>query len=167
MREKIQSALKAAQAEGAKRRAATLRLVQTAIKDRDAAARENGRDGVSGEEVLDILQKMVRQRDLSASEFEQDGQLDLAEQERVERDIIREFLPAQLDDSEMRKICEETLKDIDASGLRDIGRCMNELKSRYPGKMDFVQASCLVKDLLRTNPSPPDTDTPPSTSGDQ
>jgi len=151
MRDRINAALKAAQDGGDKRRCATLRLVQTAVKDREAAARENGKDGVNENEVIEILQKMVRQRETSAVEFESGGQLDLAEQERTEQDIIREFLPAQLSDEEMRVLCEETVKDIDAHGLRDIGRCMSELKTRYPGKMDFVQASCYVKDMLRSD----------------
>ncbi|QFT30898.1 Yqey-like protein [Labrenzia sp. THAF82] len=151
MRDRINAALKAAQDDGNKRRCATLRLVQTAVKDREAAARENGKDGVSEHDVIEILQKMIHQRESSAVEFESGGQLDLAEQERVEQEIIREFLPAQLSDEEVRAICEETVKDIDAHGLRDIGRCMSELKTRYPGKMDFVQASCVVKDMLRTN----------------
>jgi len=151
MRDRINAALKAAQDDGDKRRCATLRLVQTAVKDREAAARENGKDGVDEIEVIEILQKMIRQRETSAVEFESGGQLDLAEQERTEQDIIREFLPEQLSDEEIRSICEETVKDIDAHGLRDIGRCMSELKSRYPGKMDFVQASCVVKDMLRTD----------------
>jgi len=151
MRDRINAALKAAQDEGDKRRCATLRLVQTAVKDREAAARENGKDGVNETEVIEILQKMIRQRETSAVEFESSGQLDLAEQERVEQDIIREFLPVQLSEEEMRTICEETVREIDAHGLRDIGRCMSELKSRYPGKMDFVQASCVVKDMLRAD----------------
>lgn len=153
MREKINVALKEAQETGAKRRMATLRLVQTAIKDRDAAARGTGRDGVAEEEVLDILLQMVRQRDLSVREFEESSQLDLAEREREERDIIREFLPPQLDNQQVQAVCEEMVRDINANGLRDIGRCMNELKARYPGKMDFVQASCVVKSLLRSNTS--------------
>lgn len=151
MRERINVALKAAQDNGDKRRCATLRLVQTAVKDREAAARENGKDGVNEIEVIEILQKMIQQRETSAVEFESGGQLDLAEQERTEQEIIREFLPEQLSDEEIRAICQETVKDIDAHGLRDIGRCMSELKSRYPGKMDFVQASCVVKDMLRTD----------------
>ncbi|WP_170107251.1 GatB/YqeY domain-containing protein [Roseibium marinum] len=155
MRDRINVALKAAQDEGDKRRCATLRLVQTAVKDREAAAREHGKDGVNDSEVIEILQKMVHQREASAEEFESGGQLDLAEQERVEQDIIREFLPAQLSQDEMRTLCEETVKDIDAHGLRDIGRCMNELKTRYPGKMDFVQASCLMKDMLRIDGNGP------------
>jgi len=153
MRDRINTALKAAQDSGDKRRCATLRLVQTAVKDREAAARENGKDGVNEHEVIEILQKMIHQRETSAVEFESGGQLDLAEQERTEQEIIREFLPEQLSDEEIRSICEETVKDIDAHGLRDIGRCMSELKSRYPGKMDFVQASCVVKDMLRTDSS--------------
>lgn len=152
MRDKISAALKAAQEDEDKRRLATLRLVQMAIKDRDAAARETGRDGVSEDDVLEILQKMVRQREQSASEFEDAGQVDRAEQERHECSIITEFLPAQIDDDEMRAICEATVKDIDAHGLRDIGRCMSTLKERYPGQMDFVQASCLMKDLLKSAP---------------
>nr|WP_305987204.1 GatB/YqeY domain-containing protein [Roseibium sp. MMSF_3544] len=151
LRERINAALKTAQEQGDKRRCATLRLIQTAVKDREIAARESGKDGVDDHDVIEILQKMIRQREVSAEEFETGGQLDLVEQERVEQDIIREFLPAQLSEDEMRALCEETVKDIDAHGLRDIGRCMNELKSRYPGKMDFVQASCVVKDMLRTN----------------
>ncbi|MEP2705052.1 MAG: GatB/YqeY domain-containing protein [Roseibium sp.] len=166
MREKINAALKAAQDAEDKRRCATLRLVQTAVKDREAAARENGKDGVAEVEVVDILHKMVRQRDASAAEFENSGQLDLAEQERTEQAIIKEFLPNQLGEDEIRSVCEETLKEIDASGLRDIGRCMSELKSRYPGQMDFVQASCVVKDLLRTGGSAAQGDQTGGAAGD-
>ncbi len=151
MRDRINAALKAAQETDDKRRCATLRLVQTAVKDREAAARETGKDGVTDHEVIDILHKMIRQRESSAVEFESGGQLDLAEQERVEQEIMREFLPVKLSDEEIRAICEQTVKEIDARGLRDIGRCMSELKTRYPGKMDFVQASCVVKDMLRAD----------------
>lgn len=151
--EKIDSAFKAAKEAEDKRRCATLRLVQTAVKDRESSAREVGKDGVGESEVIEILQKMLRQRETSAEEFESDGQLDLAEQERAEQEIIKEFLPGQLDEEEMRTVCEATLEEIGAQGLRDIGRCMSELKSRYPGKMDFVQASCVVKDLLRAQSS--------------
>lgn len=149
MREKINSALKAAEAANDKGRVATLRLILAAIKDRDSVVRQTGRDGVGDDEVLDILQKMVRQRDISTKEYEETGQLELAAQEQREGDIIREFLPGQIDSEKMRLLCEETVRDLGAHGLRDIGRCMNELKSRYPGQMDFVQASCVVRDLLR------------------
>lgn len=151
IRDQINAALKAAQDNGNKRRCATLRLVQTAVNDRDIAARETGKDGVQEQEVIEILQKMVSQRETSAIEFENSGQLDLAQQERVEQEIIREFLPSQLSENEMREICVQTVADIGAQGLRDIGRCMGELKDRYPGQMDFVQASCVMKELLRAD----------------
>lgn len=150
MRDRINAALKEAKAGDNKLRSATLRLIQTAVKDREAAARESGKDGVDDSEIVEILNKMIRQRDLSAEEFEQSGQLDLVDQERAEQAILREFLPRQLSEKEMQALCATTIKDIDAHGLRDIGRCMSELKARYPGQMDFVQASCLVKDMLRS-----------------
>jgi uncharacterized protein YqeY len=150
MRERIEAALQAAIDEDDKRRAATLRLVRAAIKDREARARQTGADGMPEAEVLDILNKMVRQREESVRDYEEAGQLDLAEQEREEMAVIAEFLPRQFDDSAMKLACEDVVRDISASGLRDIGRCMTALKQRYPGQMDFVRASCVVKDLLRT-----------------
>ncbi len=150
MREDIDAALQEAVESDDKRRAATLRLVLAAIKDRDARSRELGHDGVSDAEILEILNKMVRQREGSVRDFEEAGQLELAEQEREEMAIIHEFLPRQFDEKAMKTACEDIVRDINASGLRDMGRCMNALKQRYPGQMDFVRASCVVKDLLRT-----------------
>lgn len=126
-----------------------LRLILAAVRDRDAKAREMGRDGISNEEFLDILRKMLRQREETLREYEEAGRLDLAEQEREEMEIIREFLPRQFDEKEVRDVCENVVRDINAHGLRDMGRCMNALKQRYPGKMDFARASCVVKDLLK------------------
>jgi len=165
MREKINAALKAAKSNDDKRRILTLRLMQTAINDREAAARENGRDGLPDTDVLEILHKMVSQRETAAKEFEENGQLDRAEEERAERSIISEFLPAQIDDAELRAICEATVRDIDAHGLRDIGRCMTTLKQRYPGQMDFVQASCVVKDMLKSGNGAADQTAVPETDG--
>ncbi|MBA5777881.1 GatB/YqeY domain-containing protein [Stappia sp. F7233] len=151
MREAINAALQRAVAEGKKGRAATLRLIQATIRDRDAQAREAGGEGVGDDDVLEILHKMLKQREQSTREYEEAGQVGLAEQEREESDIIREFLPRQLSEKEVRGICEEVVRDINAHGLRDMGRCMNALKQRFPGQMDFTQASCVVKDLLRTH----------------
>lgn len=149
MREEISAALKEALASGDKRRAATLRLILAAIKDREASAREHGRDGVADEEIHEFLRRMLAQRQESRQAYEESGQIELADQEEIESAIIREFLPAQMDEDDMRRICAETIGAIGAAGLRDMGRCMSALKERYPGQMDFVQASCLVKDLLR------------------
>ena len=150
MREQIDAALQAAVDSDDKRRAATLRLVLAAVRDREARAREMGADGLPEADVLDILNKMVRQREESVRDYEEAGQLELAEQEREEMAIIAEFLPRQFDDTAMKTACEDVVRDISANGLRDMGRCMNALKQRYPGQMDFVRASCVAKDLLRT-----------------
>ncbi len=149
MRDEIAAALNRAVEAGQKDRAAMLRLILAAVRDRDAKAREMGRDGISNEEFLDILRKMLRQREETLREYEEAGRLDLAEQEREEMEIIREFLPRQFDEKEVRDVCENVVRDINAHGLRDMGRCMNALKQRYPGKMDFARASCVVKDLLK------------------
>lgn len=150
MRDLISSSLNDAKDKGDKRRCATLRLMMTAIRDRDTAAREAGGDAIPDEDILDILRKMVRQRAASAQEFEDAGQLERAEQEREESGIIQEFMPAQISEDEVREICEHLVSDMNATGLRDIGRCMSALKERYPGKMDFAQASSVVKTLLRS-----------------
>ncbi|TFF27415.1 GatB/YqeY domain-containing protein [Jiella endophytica] len=149
MREHLTDALNAAVKQQDKRRISTLRLINAAIKDRDIANRSAGRDPVSEEEVLQILLKMIRQREESARTYEDNGRLELAEQEREEIAVIREFLPPQLDSGEIERACREAVEQTDSKGLRDVGRCMNMLKQRYGGKMDFGKASTVVKGLLR------------------
>ena len=127
----------------------TLRLVNAAIKDRDIAARTAGRDPVSDDEILEILGKMIKQRLESTRIYEEASRLDLAEQERQEMKIIKEFLPQQLDEDEMRMVCAEAIEATDSHGLRDIGKCMAALKARYAGRMDFGKASRLVKERLQ------------------
>ena len=149
MREQINAALKQATLAKNKRKISTLRLINAAILDRDIAARGAGRDPVSDEDILEILGKMIRQRMESAKTYEEGNRLDLAEQEREEIGIIQDFLPLQLDEEEVRSACAELVKETNAQGLRDIGRCMQTLKSRYQGRMDFGKASTVVKGLLR------------------
>jgi uncharacterized protein len=149
MREKFAQAIKDAQKAGDKRRLSTLRLIQAAIQDRDIANRGASRDPVSDDEIALILAKMVKQREESAKAFEEGSRIDLAEQEREEIAIIRDFLPRQLADDDVRQACQQVIAEVGADGLRDIGRCMNTLKERYPGRMDFSKASGIVKDMLR------------------
>ncbi|HEV7414894.1 GatB/YqeY domain-containing protein [Tianweitania sediminis] len=149
MRDTFATALKDAMRGGDKRRTSTLRLILAAIKDRDIANRGVGKDPVSDDEILAVLGKMVRQRAESAEAFEQGGRIELAEQEREEIAIIRDFLPKQLDEAGMRQACRSVVNDIGAGGLRDMGKCMNTLKERYPGAMDFSKASGIVKDMLQ------------------
>ncbi|MCP4380847.1 MAG: GatB/YqeY domain-containing protein [Hyphomicrobiales bacterium] len=148
LRERIGAALKQATLDQDKRKTSTLRLVNAAILDRDIAARGAGKDPVDDEDVTAILVKMIRQRLDSAKAYEEGNRLDLAEQEREEITIIQEFLPRQLDDDQMRSVCSELIKETGAHGLRDIGKCMKTLKSRYRGQMDFGKASTVVKGLL-------------------
>jgi uncharacterized protein YqeY len=149
MRERFSAALKDATLKQDKRRIATLRLITAAIKDRDIAARTAGRDPVGDDEILEILGKMIKQRLESARLYEEGTRLDLAEQEREEIAIIQEFLPQQLGEDEMRTVCAEVVKATDSHGLRDMGKCMQALKARYAGRMDFGKASQLVKEQLR------------------
>lgn len=148
MRDRINTALKEATKAQQKRRMSTLRLINAAIKDRDIAARGAGKDGVSDEDVLQILAKMIKQREESAATYEQAGRLDLCEQEREEIEIISGFMPHRMDDGEMESACRRVVSDIGAAGLRDMGKCMNTLKERYPGQIDFGRASKVVKDIL-------------------
>lgn len=148
MREQINAALKQATLDQDKRKKSTLRLINAAIMDRDIAARGAGRDPVSDEDIVAILGKMIRQRLDSAKAYEEGNRLDLAAEEREEIEIIQQFLPEQLDEEQLRSACAETVKQTGAAGLRDIGRCMQTLKSRYSGRMDFGKASTVIKGLL-------------------
>lgn len=149
MRDKIAEAMKSALKSQDSRRLSTLRLIQAAIKDRDIANRTAGKDPVSDDEVLEILAKMVKQREESAQAFEEGNRIELAEQERQEIEVIREFLPQQLGEDDVKQACAKVIDETGAYGLRDMGKCMNALKRKYPGRMDFGKASGIVKDMLQ------------------
>ncbi|MBO6718341.1 MAG: GatB/YqeY domain-containing protein [Rhizobiaceae bacterium] len=149
MREKIATALKDAINQQDKHRVSTLRLIQTAIQDRDVANRSAGKDPISEGEIAAVLVTMLKQRKESVLHYEESSQLELAQQERDEMEIIRSFLPKQLSDADTERLCAQVVNEVGAGGLRDMGRCMNALKTKYPGQMDFSKASGIVKDLLR------------------
>jgi len=148
MRDKIAEALKQALKSHEKRRVSTLRLIPAAITDRDIANRGVGKEPVNDEEILQILSKMVKQREESAKAFEEGARLELAAQEREEIEIVREFLPVQMSEDEIRKAAQDAIAEVGAEGLRDMGKAMAVLKERYPGKMDFAKASATIKALL-------------------
>ena len=149
LRQEISQALTTALKAQEKRRMSTLRLILAAVKDRDIANRTAGKDPVGDEELLGILGKMVKQREESARIYEEGSRLELAEAEREEITIISEFLPQQMSEDEVKQACADVIAEIGAQGLRDMGKCMNTLKERYPGQMDFAKASGVVKDLLK------------------
>jgi hypothetical protein len=149
MREKLACALRDAQKTQDKRQLSTIRLIQAAVKDRDIANRAAGKDPVSDEDIAAILAKMLKQRVESACTFEEGGQLELAEQERQEIAVIRSLLPRPLEDEAVKQACEQVINEVGAGGLRDMGKCMNALKQKFPGRMDFGKASGIVKGMLR------------------
>ncbi|MBI1238467.1 MAG: GatB/YqeY domain-containing protein [Alphaproteobacteria bacterium] len=149
LRAQFSDGLKEAMRAKDQRRVSTLRLILAALKDRDIAARTDGRnEGVGEEEVLQLLQKMIKQRTESIETYEKAGRIDLVEQETEEREIIESYLPRQLSASETRAAAEAVIADLGAAGLKDMGRTMTELKTRYAGQMDFGKASAVVKELL-------------------
>lgn len=150
LREKIDESLKASmKAQDEKLRVATLRLVMAAIKDRDIAARSADQcDGVSDDEILGILTKMVKQREDSAEQYEKGARPELAEAERAEIEVIKEFLPRQMTQEEIETVVTEVVAEFEADGLKDMGKCMGALKERYHGSMDFGSAGKLMKAAL-------------------
>ena len=131
------------------RRTSTVRLIQTAIKDRDIANRGTGKDPVTDDEIMQILMKMIKQRDESAKIYADNDRPELAAQEREEIVIIKSFMPEQLPEEKVRELCAAVISETGAQGLRDMGKCISTLKERYSGQMDFGKASGVVKDLLK------------------
>ena len=148
MRNRILEALKNAQRAQDKRRTATLRLVSAAITDRDIALRGKGKDKADDEEVVDILTKMVKQREESSRLYREGGRPDLEAQEIEEIGIIREFLPRQLDDAGTAEAVATAVAETGAASLRDMGKVMGYLKEHYRGQLDMGKAGALIKSRL-------------------
>ncbi len=149
MRDILDKSLKDAMRARDTQKISTIRLINAAIKDRDIAIRsEDNLEGVSDEEILSILSKMIKQRKESAKQYEEGGRLELAQQEFEEIEIIENFLPRQLDLNETENIVKKIILDINANSLRDMGKVMSLLKENYSGKMDFGKAGVVAKELL-------------------
>lgn len=149
LRQQFNEALKTAMLAKDARTVSTVRLIVAALKDRDIAARPRGvTDGIPDEEVLSMLQQMVKQRRESITLYEQGGRLELAQQENEEIDIINRFLPKQMSEAEMTEAVKAVIGEIEAKTLKDMGRVMAVLKERFAGTMDFTKASLTVKGQL-------------------
>lgn len=149
MRTRVTTALKQAMKDRAASRLATLRLITAAIKDMEIAARGDGEEIIIADsDILAILSKMTKQRNESARAYEEGGRLDLAERELEEITIIEEFLPKQLAESEVRDAIRAAVASTGANSIRDMGKVMGALKSKYTGQMDFGKVGPLVKDQL-------------------
>ena len=149
LRDAFNAALKEAMKAKDARRVGTLRMILAGVKDRDIAARtDTSREGVPDDEVLSLLAKMIKQREESAETYDKGGRPELAAQEREEIDIIRGFMPKQMDAEEMQAAITAVIGETGASAMKDMGKVMAALKERYAGQMDFARASGAVKTLL-------------------
>ena len=149
MRDRLKDVLTVSLKAGEKRRVATVRLILAAIKDRDIAVRSDGQaDGVSDEEILAILQKIVKQWHESTVMYQEGGRLELAAQEEEEITIIEEFLPQKMGQEEMAVAVGKVVAECGATSLKDMGGVMGLLKERYGGRMDFAKAVGHVKSWL-------------------
>ena len=149
LREQFNEQMKEAMKAKDTRRLSTLRMVLAAIKDKDIAARtETSREGISDDDVLGLLAKMIKQREESAAAFDTGNRPELAKSEREEVEIIRSFMPKQMSSEESKAAIQTVITETGATSMKDMGKIMAALKERYAGQMDFGKASGMVKDLL-------------------
>lgn len=148
MRAAIEEAYKSALKAGDKRRTATLRAVNAAIKDKDIEARGQGKEPLGAEAILVLLQKMVKQREESFEIYDKAGRDDLARVEREEIRVLSEFLPQALDEGELAAAIEAAIAATGAAGPKDMGKVIAALKAAHPGRIDFGAASARVKAAL-------------------
>jgi uncharacterized protein YqeY len=147
MREKFSSELKAAMKAGEKRRVDTIRMIMAGLKDKDIEARGRGK-AVSNEDIMALLQKMVKSRKESLEFYEKAGRSDLATKENEEIAIIQSFLPSQMSTTEVEQAIAAAIAETGAASIKDMGRVVGALKEKYAGRMDFGKASALVKRRL-------------------
>jgi uncharacterized protein len=148
LRERFTADMKEAMKAGEKGRLGAIRLIQAALKDKDIEARGAGKEPLSDEEILAMLQKMVKQRQESITMYEQGGRTELAQQEQDEVVVITSYLPQQMDEAETKAAIEAAIAETGAASMKDMGKVVGALRAKYAGRMDFAKASGLVKDML-------------------
>jgi hypothetical protein len=126
----------------------TLRLINSALKDKDIEARGLGKGPLGDEEILALLQKMIKQRNDSIEAYEKAGRADLVSQEQEEKQIIEAYLPQQMGSEEVRAAVQAAIASTGAASVKDMGKVMGELKAKFAGRMDFSKANGVVKELL-------------------
>ena len=148
LKKKIEEKLNEALKSKDKNTYPTLRLVVSAIKDAEIAARTKGQKEMSDSELTAILKKMIKQRNESCEVYKKAGRSELLENEKKEIEVISAFLPKQLSEAETKKICEEAIKSSGASSMKDMGKVMGVLKSKYADTIDFSKVSSIIKKIL-------------------
>jgi uncharacterized protein len=148
LRDKINDNMKAAMKAQDKLRLSTLRLVHAAIQNADIEAETSQRKALGEDDILALLQRMVKQRQDAAAMYEKGGRKELADKERSEIDIIKSFFPQQMSEDEAKAAIAAAIKDVGATGMKDMSKVMAALRERHLGRMDFGKAGGLVKSLL-------------------
>ena len=126
----------------------TLRLIVSAIKDAEIAGRSKGQKDIKDSDIIALLKKMIKQRNESCEVYKKAGRTELLENENREIEVINKFLPDQLSEEETKKICEETIKSVNATSMKDMGKIMGVLKSKHADSLDFSKVSSILKGLL-------------------
>ena len=126
----------------------TLRLIVSAIKDAEIAGRSKGQKEIKDSDIIGILKKMIKQRNESCEVYKKAGRTELLESETKEINVINTFLPKQLSEDETKKICEEVIKSVGASSMKDMGKVMGMLKSKHADTLDFSKVSGIIRGLL-------------------
>jgi len=147
LRDKINDSVKVAMKAQDKPRLAALRLMNAAIQNATIEAERAGKS-LGEDDLLGLLQKMIKQRQESVEIYEKGGRKELADQERGEIEVIKGFMPQQMSEAEAKAAIAAVIKDTGASGMKDMGKVMAALKERHAGKMDFGKASGAVKAML-------------------
>jgi uncharacterized protein len=148
LRESLSQNLKDAMKAGDKLQVATVRLIQAALKDRDIEARGLGKEPLSDDDIMSLLQKMIKQRQESHGIFVLAGRDELAQQEASEIAIISAYLPQQLEEAQVKQAIQEAIAELGATSIKEMGKVVGVLKAKYSGQMDFAKASGLVKTAL-------------------
>ncbi len=147
MRDQFTSELKTAMKAGDRRRVDTIRMITAALKDKDIEARGQGKT-IGDDDILALLQKMVKSRQESVEIYDKAGRVDLATQEREEIAVIQSFLPQQMSDADMDEAIAAAIAETGAASMKDMGKVVGALKGKYAGRMDFGKASAAVKAKL-------------------
>ena len=142
--EKLNQALKAKD----KNTYPTLRLIVSAIKDAEISSRSKAQKEIKDNDIISLLKKMIKQRNESCEVYEKAGRKELLENEKKEITVINSFLPKQLGEEETKKVCEETVKAVGATSMRDMGKIMGALKAKHADTLDFSKVSKILKELL-------------------
>jgi uncharacterized protein YqeY len=150
LRDKLSTDMKEAMKAGEKKKLATIRLMLSAVKEKDINTRTEGHDSalISDAVIMDVFTKMVKQRQDSIAAFEQGGRPELAQNEKEELAVIQSYMPKQMDEAEAKAAVAEVIKAVGATSVKDMGKVMAELKAKFSGQMDMGKAGGIVKALL-------------------